>query len=715
MEGHHTFVLYSPFPFARDSLSGLAIVSNKNWSLQLGTGEKVRPCSQCRSLLRWLSKRDGRLPSVFYKKRGCWLDCALLDFNTVLAIPVANSTRPTVPFCDIAQYVASEMATTNIPTRRQTPALRGRVYGNGLGHFHDLQENLADDPEQLPQFLPRTQWPQDHDAGGLYRHENRFHKRRIHWWPRANHPINDEGAAIRDKVRRAYPQLKPMPPFQNERTRDPNDPRNDNLHKYEDSVWLDHVAILHGILMYTIGDRRRPHYLDNAEIHQLLTTISYGMHQSMAWLEAWSISGHPAPRTIKHESRASHHFVKQWVPAFDMEMYEGAFSFGSTEPGWEHQMRTRIHGNRYIVVPICQFEMHWMMTIFDRKAGHLYIFDAVKADRETRVEAAVHRWAQFWDRLGFPYHFQYFAPAVSVQAGSWECGLIGIHWVTNTLRHRVGGTEYRADDDTIAVKDFNLRDHDHANYPLETASIPVHDWVPTDVAVLDALPPGTGLSLAKSVEWICLYWKIICANELGIWEARRVLEPHATSSPVPRSVTANPLERSDSVVPPMPKKASHKRDRLCAKLSKLITGFGGKTFAHPPTAAALAMVNAKHWETCVSSNAFPLEAGMVTTYTMCGVNEQGALEIRHILDVEVDEESSQISTPTLSAAFSNWVAKVAQDNPAAVDAQVHRGQGDRFPPARTCKRTRDHGDAAGVDSSSAHRPAKRPCRKTVKA
>ncbi|KAI6781606.1 uncharacterized protein J7T54_005317 [Emericellopsis cladophorae] len=505
-----------------------------------------------------------------------------------------------------------------------------------------------------------------------------------------------------------------MPPFQNERTRDPTDPRNDNLHKYEDSVWLDHAAILHGILMYTIGDRRRPYYLDSSEIHQLLTTISYGMHQSMAWLEAWSICGPPSSRMIKHDSRASHHFAKQWVPAFGMEMFEGAFCFGSTEPGWEHQMRTRIHGNRYIVVPICQFEMHWMMTIFDREAGHLYIFDAVEADRETRVEAAVHRWAQFWDRLGFPYHFQYFAPAVSLQAGSWECGLIGIHWVTNTLRHRVGGTEYRADDDNIVVKDFNLRDHDHANYPLETASIPVHDWVPNSVAVFDALPFGTGLSLAKSVEWICLYYKIVCANELGIREARSLLEPHATFGPAQRSVPANPFERSDSLVPAMPK-PGHKRYKLRAKLSELMTGFGGKTFGHPKTAVALATANAKYWETCNRSNAFPLDAGTATAYTVCGVNEQGALEIRHILDVEVDGESSQISTPALTAAFSNWVAQVAHDNPSPVDAQVHSGQGNRFPPARTCKRTRDSGDTGGVGSSSEHRPAKRLRRAPVKA
>ncbi|KFH48480.1 hypothetical protein ACRE_006990 [Hapsidospora chrysogenum ATCC 11550] len=381
------------------------------------------------------------------------------------------------------------------------PAQRGRVIVQDRGNFYAEGEVLHPDPEQLPQFLPRTEWPRDPTQGRQHRPQGKYLDGP---WIRGDVSPPDQ-IAVRDRVARGYPQLVPMPPFQHQTS-------HSGHAVYNNSVWPDHVAILHGLLRQTLRGAERPshhrRWLDGDEIVELLTCLTYGMNHSTLVLHPWTLAGPP---------RAGGKGSKNRMPFAHMEAPEfpgHAMAQGSYENPWASQpfadeMRQKMLGRRWIIAPINQVDVHWSISLFDRQHGHLYIFDTADFSRAHRIRATVHLWARFWKALDMPWHFHYFVAPTTPQPCGWECGLLTVQWILMTLRNRVGGVRLEAADTSIDTHDFSLLAADRVpdDFPLVDSSLSIPDWVP-----LSSHSPKTGLVAVIRLT------KVLICNELGLYD-----------------------------------------------------------------------------------------------------------------------------------------------------------------------------------------------------
>lgn len=367
----------------------------------------------------------------------------------------------------------------------QLPGYRGRVFLRDFGQFYGQDETLNLEPEQLPQFLPRTEWPERSQPRGPYLDDmplsrNEFEVLELH----------PERLKARDKWDSDNPDLPPMPPYRyaSNSIAGPSRPCYSGT-----SIWQDHAMILYHCLVDTIGTND---WLSEDEVTELLTCVSYGMHQSMTWLPAWA---------FEPGNEGCGPFVKVQNGDFDAPMVQcGDFDvscFDSRAP-----ILKRMLGRRWIAVPINQSFEHWFMTLFDRKAGQLFIFDSFRPNREDRIEAATHMWAKFWREMGLPWHFQYFVAPVEQQSQDWECGLLAVAWVIAALRDRAGGTRFLATDQSVPAHDITMYHTDVPHpYPKQDSSIPLPDW----------LPPECN-SANDGVDAVRRMFQIIIANELGL-------------------------------------------------------------------------------------------------------------------------------------------------------------------------------------------------------
>lgn len=386
------------------------------------------------------------------------------------------------------------------PTHHKFPPRRGRVLLRQQDSFYAQGEVFNPDPDQLPQFLPRTDWPADPSQGAQHRPHRKYNN---DYWPRGDRNITLKQRAARVRVDRGYPQLMPMPPYLHAVS------SQSGRSIYNDSIWQDHVAILHGLLRHTlrgVSDQNPGRWLDGDEITELLTCMSYGMNQSMAYFEPWTISGPPRVSGVDRGTQLP--FEQDWVPEFGMEMKVGAYHPLDLSPdmsSYKDEMRKRILGRRWLVAPINQFESHWIISLFDRLKGQLYIFDPAGVSRGQRIEATVHLWARFWNSLDMPFHFQYFVPSVTEQLGGWECGLLCVHWILMTLRNRVGGEKIPASDLTIQTDDFQLLGQGPGNFPLVDSDLYIPDWMP-----LNCRAPRPALLAVIRLT------RVLVCNELGL-------------------------------------------------------------------------------------------------------------------------------------------------------------------------------------------------------
>lgn len=279
-------------------------------------------------------------------------------------------------------------------------------------------------------------------------------------------------------------------------------PRTDSqLPIYEGSIWQDHVAILHGVLRSTLKTRS---WLDDDDMIELLNCVSYGMNQSTLYLHPWMILG--PPRT-NGGAVPNMPFQRSWIDQFGMEMIDGSYQYGIPldDDPFKNKMRLDMLGRRWLVAPISQFEAHWIVTIFDRQRGQLYIFDTAGFSRDKRIEAAVQLWARFWNALDMPFHFEYFVPEVTEQASGWECGMLCVHWVAMTLRNRVG-VRMLASDVSIPVDDFAMFHRSFPNdLPLTDSSLYIPDWMPINCGTV-----GSGLDA------VLRHTQVLICNELGL-------------------------------------------------------------------------------------------------------------------------------------------------------------------------------------------------------
>ncbi|RDA94661.1 hypothetical protein CP533_2410 [Ophiocordyceps camponoti-saundersi (nom. inval.)] len=330
---------------------------------------------------------------------------------------------------------------------------------------------LATDHDQLPQFLPRTDWPNHEWAAAMVRRTSPLRS-----------AINfQDQAEIRALVARAapmYSQLVPMPPYHN------------MAYQLHDNVpWLAHVAILHDLFYRTMASHKP---LSKDEMFALLRISAYGMYHSVAWLYPWHVdvdsTGVP---------------VVEWSDEFNMSMRGGDFH----HPSMDHDAHiSRIYSRRWMVVPIRCGEEQWNMTIFDRSRSLLYILDCGStAARPGRIEACVHLWVRFWNWMHLPYDFQYLAPAATGHASATDSGLIAITWLMSTLRDQVGDVTTEDDDEDKPTRADFVFTRAQPDVELEAGDLHPRDWLPNGCRLSSG-----GLTAVRRIV------KVMICNELGL-------------------------------------------------------------------------------------------------------------------------------------------------------------------------------------------------------
>lgn len=315
------------------------------------------------------------------------------------------------------------------PPNHYLPWLQGRVFlrefkpapdqPNAVEHdFLRANEGIPTG-QQLPQFLPRVNWPQPpYDFAGRQQ-------------------IQRYDTDVRDIPN--VPNLTKLQEIQRAESMDyPNGPHGRYLENmgpfrhadYRGKSWHEHVTHCHNILTDGLPSRQ---YLSDVELQSLLTIASYGLDDMVYIVNAeFCLDG--TPRGGWHPSKPLPEFNGKRLAAGEV-MHPTNFM---TNLYTRQQVRAQITGRRWIVVPVMYNNNHWCMTMFDRQRSCLYIHDTMRDGRDRRITGICHLWARFWNRIGLPYHFHYFAPPTMEQPGGWECGYLGVAWVMHNLRNGVG-------------------------------------------------------------------------------------------------------------------------------------------------------------------------------------------------------------------------------------------------------------------------------------
>ncbi|KAG6009460.1 hypothetical protein E4U21_002375 [Claviceps maximensis] len=419
-------------------------------------------------------------------------------------------------------------------------AILGRVTLND-GDFFPPYESLIDHI-QLPQFLPRTEWPGDHSATQLLS-------------ARIVTPIHRDGdAAMIEQLRHelydgstgTYRALRPMQPFDN----------NDRV--YFDMPWHVHLATAHNLFHRTMNSSRGSG-LAVSEMSALLRIVSYGMYKSMTMFEPYHVWGLPVITPPRTRPGA---FEETWNETFDMPTKLGRFWDGKEIRGTE-ECKVKLWTRRYVVVPVLygRARSQWGMTVFDRSEGHLYIFDCGGPEfKEERVKSCVHFWIEFWNALGMTNTFYYFVRDTTQQPDVRDSGYLSIIWLMNTLRNQVGHV-MSTEDEGVRRNDIDVCEPD-IKVPFRS-SLYLRDWVPDGC--------GTLRSAMMSVRRII---RIMLCNELG-------LKNHAVMKKqyVNAADATDPFPSAWTIISVLSREIVHNNGWL--RSSRFWTAHGGPQFALP--------------------------------------------------------------------------------------------------------------------------------------
>lgn len=416
-------------------------------------------------------------------------------------------------------------------------AILGRVTLND-GGFHPSYEPI-NDHIQLPQFLPRRKWPSEYAATQLQS-------------ARIAAPVNGMDAAASERLHRelcdrsegVYRNLEPMPPFDN------------NNRAYFGTPWHIHLATVHTLFHRTLKSSQNG--LSVPEMGSLLRIISYGMHNSMTFFEPYQVRGVPVncpPRTRPNT------FEEQWNDRFDMPTKLGRFSDGRDIRGTE-QCKVKLWTRRYVVVPVLYgTTSQWGMTIFDRSAGHLYIFDCGDGDfKGERVKSCVHFWMEFWNALGMANTFHYFVQDVTQQPDVKDSGYLSVMWLMNTLRNQVGHV-MSTQDEGVDRNDVDVCEPD-IRMPFQSG-LHLRDWV----------PDGCG-TLRAAIMGVRRIMRVMLCNELGL-KTHQVMRKQYVNA----AGAENPYPSAWSILSLLTQEIAQNNGWL--RSSKFWTGLGGPQFALP--------------------------------------------------------------------------------------------------------------------------------------
>ncbi|CAH0032799.1 unnamed protein product [Clonostachys rhizophaga] len=319
--------------------------------------------------------------------------------------------------------------------------------------------------------------------------------------PLCEEPLSEES---RERLEQTYGRLEKL----QIQYMSPDELQNSEWH--DDEAWLEHIKVMHNLLYKMIqNSANREAWLEGIEIDHLLKIVTYGMEQDVAVLDPFTNFYDTEKGLMKNEFKEfgdKCYKLYSSMPPF--------YQFGDDEPLVLleiEKVKAEIKGKRWLVAPVnwqtTTFAYHWSMTIFDRLTGQLYIFDSLenKYNDTARVNATATGWARFWDKMGLPYDFQFFAPVVTPQCESWECGYLSAVWALLTLRLPFNPAE----NTTGQLLSINLSAVDWDRHITSSPSMLIADWTgwePNTQNTQDALKEAYNFLFA-----------IVC-NELGIPE-----------------------------------------------------------------------------------------------------------------------------------------------------------------------------------------------------
>lgn len=163
---------------------------------------------------------------------------------------------------------------------------------------------------------------------------------------------------------------------------------------------------------------------------------------------------------------------------------------GSTGVLESPSFRIDIFSRRFIAQIYCAEDNHLGATIFDRRVGHLYIFDTRLASRKLRVAMVIMMWSRLLREVGLPYNFVYHVLGVTEQPNEWSCGYLSAYWIVRTLRGLVGQP---------------LCSHTPVSGRLE----PLEDWI-SNITHL----PVTSNGELPLTDWV-QHWTVSDGNVIG--------------------------------------------------------------------------------------------------------------------------------------------------------------------------------------------------------
>ncbi|CAG9938615.1 unnamed protein product [Clonostachys rosea f. rosea IK726] len=319
--------------------------------------------------------------------------------------------------------------------------------------------------------------------------------------PLCESPLSEES---RERLEQTYGRLEKL----QTQYMSPDELQNSEWH--DDEAWLEHIKVMHNLLSKMVrNSANRDAWLEGIELDHLLKIATYGMEQDLAVLEPFTNFYDLEKGLMKndfYEFDDACYNLYNSMPPF--------YQFGDDEPLVIleiEKVKAEIKGKRWLVAPVNwqteTFAYHWSMTIFDRLTGQLYIFDSLenKYNDTARVNATATGWARFWDKLGLPYDFQFFAPVVTPQCQSWECGYLSAVWALLTLRipsNPIENTPGRPLSINLSPRDW----HQHIN---SSPSMLIADWTGWE--------PNTQNAQDALEEAFNFLFAIVC-NELGIPE-----------------------------------------------------------------------------------------------------------------------------------------------------------------------------------------------------
>ncbi|KAF4467519.1 hypothetical protein FALBO_5602 [Fusarium albosuccineum] len=172
-------------------------------------------------------------------------------------------------------------------------------------------------------------------------------------------------------------------------------------------------------------------------------------------------------------------------------------------------------GKRFLVIPFnhdgssCP---HWTIGIFDRHLAHILLWDTIYDNHNNyniRLRKTLRMMQVILSYNSQPFNFAFSAMPISTQLQQWECGLLCLEIVRQTLRGQVG---LHYDEICEIMKTEELSG---IPVPFCKPELLLCDWLPEPWTWQD-----DGKAYAAQLRKIRGRWRLWAMEEIGLWDCR---------------------------------------------------------------------------------------------------------------------------------------------------------------------------------------------------